>query len=131
MFFTLLPIVTEVRPRQFWKAYSPMLVTLLGIVTEVRPIHSLKAPFPMLVTQPGIVTDVKVLPPEKVQFPMFVTLPGIDTLCIPPCPLKEQLFICFVPDGMIKSTIFTPFVHKQAFPLQSGVDDPVPNPINR
>ena len=42
MLVTLLGIVTEVRPLQYWKAEFPMLVTLLGIVTEVRPLHSKK-----------------------------------------------------------------------------------------
>ena len=37
MLVTPLPIVTEVKPEQFWKAEYPMLVTLLGIVTEVKP----------------------------------------------------------------------------------------------
>ncbi len=36
MLVTLLGIVTEIRPWQLVKAYSPMLVTLLEIVTEVR-----------------------------------------------------------------------------------------------
>jgi hypothetical protein len=36
-------IVTEVRPVQPEKAYSPMLVTELGIVTEVRPVQPEKA----------------------------------------------------------------------------------------
>ena len=32
MLVTLVPIVTLVRPRQYSKAYSPMVMTLLGIV---------------------------------------------------------------------------------------------------
>jgi len=34
MLVTLLGILIEVRPEQYWKAYSPMLVTPLGIVTD-------------------------------------------------------------------------------------------------
>ena len=37
MLVTLLPMVTEVRPEQFWNASVPMLVTPLPMVTEVRP----------------------------------------------------------------------------------------------
>ena len=47
------------RPLQYSKAPSPILVTELGIVTEVRPLHSLKAPSPILVTELGIVTEVR------------------------------------------------------------------------
>ena len=65
MLFTLLPIVTEVKPEQPAKADSPMLVTLLGIVTEVKPEQSQKAPSPMLVTLLPIVTEVK---PEHNQY---------------------------------------------------------------
>ena len=36
MFFTLSPIVTEVKEEQPEKAPLPMLVTLLPIVTEVK-----------------------------------------------------------------------------------------------
>ena len=36
MLVTLLPIVTDVRPEQFWKTPLPMLVTELGMVMEVR-----------------------------------------------------------------------------------------------
>ena len=43
MLFTLLPIVTEVKPEQLKKALSSMLVTLLGIVTEVKPEQLKKA----------------------------------------------------------------------------------------
>ena len=53
MLVTLLPIETEVKPRQRWKAANPMLVTLLGIVTEVKP-EQAKAFSPMLVTLLGI-----------------------------------------------------------------------------
>ena len=43
MLVTLLGIVTEVRPVQASKAYSPILVTLLGIVTEARLLQLAKA----------------------------------------------------------------------------------------
>ena len=39
MLVTPLPIVTEVKPVQYWKAQSPMLVTLLGMVIEVKPLQ--------------------------------------------------------------------------------------------
>ena len=54
MFVTLLPIVTDVKPVQYWKATSPMLVTLLGMVIDVKPEQKLKAPSPMLVTLLGM-----------------------------------------------------------------------------
>ena len=36
-------MVTEVRPAQPLKAWSPIEMTELGMVTEVRPVQSLKA----------------------------------------------------------------------------------------
>ncbi len=39
MLVTLLGMVMDVRPLQYWKAYSPMLVTLLGMVMDVRPVQ--------------------------------------------------------------------------------------------
>ena len=43
MLVTEFGMVTEVRPLQLRKAYSPMLVTELPMVTEVRPLQPLKA----------------------------------------------------------------------------------------
>ena len=51
----------DVRPLQFRKADSPMLVTLLGMVTDVRPVQPSKAKTPMLVTLLPMVTDVSPL----------------------------------------------------------------------
>ena len=36
MFVTDLPIVTEVKPEQFWKAFTSISVTEFGMVTEVK-----------------------------------------------------------------------------------------------
>ena len=77
MLSTLLGIVTEVKPLQPWKAYSPMLVTLLPIVTEVKPVQPEKALPPMLVTLLGIVTEVKPVHFQKAELPMLSTLLGI------------------------------------------------------
>ena len=55
MLFTLLGMVTEVRPRHIEKALLPMLVTLLGMVTEVRPEQPSNAYSPMLVTLLGMI----------------------------------------------------------------------------
>ena len=54
----LLSIVTEVRPLQLLKAWSPMLITLSGMVMEVRLLQLSKADLPILVTLSGIVTEV-------------------------------------------------------------------------
>ena len=54
MLVTLLPIVTDVKPVQPWKASMPMLVTLLEIVTDVKLEQPEKAPVPMLVTLLGM-----------------------------------------------------------------------------
>ena len=43
MLVTLLGMVTEVKPEQPEKAYSPMLVTLLGMVMEVKAVQSSNA----------------------------------------------------------------------------------------
>ena len=83
MLVTLLPIVTEVKPLQLKKVFSPILVTLLGIVTEVKPEQSLKAHSPMLVTLLGIVTEVKPEQPRKALLPMLVTLLGITVVLHP------------------------------------------------
>ena len=40
---TLLGIVTEVRPSQFWKAPYPIVVMLLGILIDVNPLQPLNA----------------------------------------------------------------------------------------
>jgi hypothetical protein len=64
--FIPVPIVTEVRPLQPEKAYSPMLVTLLGIVMEERPLQPEKALSPMLVTLLGIVMEVRPLQPLNI-----------------------------------------------------------------
>ena len=42
-----------------------MLVTLLGIVTEVKPLQFWKVPCSMLETPLGIVTEVKLRQAEK------------------------------------------------------------------
>ena len=65
MLFTLLGIVTEVKPEQLEKAHSPMLVTLLGILTEVKPEQLEKAYHSMLFTLLGIIV---VLHPEYSVF---------------------------------------------------------------
>ena len=46
-------ILKLVKPEQFQKAWSPMLVTELGIVMEVKP-EPEKASLPMLVTELGM-----------------------------------------------------------------------------
>ena len=77
--FTPLGIVTDVRPRQYAKAHSPIDVTLFGIVTDVRPSQLRKANVPIDVTLFGIVTDVRPVQPLKVIAPIDVTLSGIVT----------------------------------------------------
>jgi hypothetical protein len=50
---------SDVKPEQWAKAASPMLVTEFGMVTDVKPEQDRKALSPMLVTEFGMVTDVK------------------------------------------------------------------------
>ena len=57
--------VTDVKPLQPEKVYSPMYVTPSGMVTDVKPLQSEKAELPMDVTLSGMVTEVKPLQPEK------------------------------------------------------------------
>jgi hypothetical protein len=54
--FTPLEIVKLVRPVQFSKALSPMLVRLPGSVTLFRAVHPKNAPHPRLVTVLGMLT---------------------------------------------------------------------------
>ena len=57
MLVTPSPMVTEVKPLQLLKAFSPMLVTLSGMVMEVKPVQSLKAPLPNPVRTPYKIAD--------------------------------------------------------------------------
>ena len=65
MLVTLLGMVTDVKPVQPYKAYSPILVTLFGMVTDVKPLQLYKAYSTILVTLPGITV---LLHPRKSVF---------------------------------------------------------------
>ena len=57
-------MVSEVRPVQPLKAYSPIVVTELGMVSEVRPVQPLKAESPIVLTELGMVSaPVRLLQP--------------------------------------------------------------------
>ena len=89
MLVTLLPMVTEVREEQLWKAQPPMLVTLLGIVIEVREEQEWKVLSPMLVTLLGIVMEVREEQEWKAPSPMRVKPSGRETEVISPATCSQ------------------------------------------
>jgi hypothetical protein len=84
MLVTLLPIVTDVRPEQLWKAEEPMLVTLSGIEMDVRPEQFWKAYLPMLVTLLGITVFLH---------PAINILEAVSTIALQPFLLSYTLLL--------------------------------------
>jgi hypothetical protein len=78
-------MVIDVRPEQFWKTLSPILVTELGIITDVRPVQPENAFSPMLLTDSGIVTEISPEQAEKAEQAI---------------PFVPSLMLTFVFDGI-------------------------------
>ena len=81
MLVTLLGIVTDVKPRQFEKADSPMYVTLLGIVIEVIS-EIVKTPFPIRVTVLGILNELYSPSLTNTNSLSFINMPSTSSSTI-------------------------------------------------